>query len=97
MAIQDDYRNWADNDRHREVAKLLLLDQGDYGTQHIFFDDNANEDEDCIVDARDVITKEILKDKKMKNVYVIHVEPHRAILEPDYFIKMIEQAEIERD
>ena len=30
-------------------------------------------------------------------MYVIQVEPHRAILEPDYFIKMIEQAEICRD
>ncbi len=25
------------------------------------------------------------------------VEPHRAILEPDYFIKLIEQAEMKRD
>lgn len=97
MAIQDDYPNWEANDRHREVAKLLLLDQGDYGTQHVFFDDNADEDEDCIVDARDVITKEVIKDKKMKDIYVIKVEPHRAILEPDYFIKMIEMAEQSRD
>ena len=97
MAISDDVKNWTDNDNHREVAKLMLLDQGDYGTQHIFFDDKADEDEDCIVDARDVISKEILSDKKMKNVYVIKVEPHRAILEPDYFIKMIEIAESNRD
>ena len=33
----------------------------------------------------------------MKNIYVIKVEPHRAILEPDYFIKMIEIAEQGRD
>ena len=32
-----------------------------------------------------------------KNRYVIKVEPHRAILEPDYFIKMIEAAETSRD
>ena len=30
-------------------------------------------------------------------MYVIKAEPHRAILEPDYFIKMIEQAERSRD
>ena len=29
--------------------------------------------------------------------YVIKVEPHRAILEPDYFIKQIELAEQNRD
>ena len=56
MAIQDDYPHWKENDCHREAAKLLLLDQADYGTQHIFFDDNANEDDDCIVDVRDVVT-----------------------------------------
>lgn len=33
----------------------------------------------------------------MKNRYVIKAEPHRAILEPDYFIKMIEVAEQNRD
>ena len=93
MAIQDDYENWNENDQHREVAKLLLIDQADYQTQHIFFDDNADEDEDCIVDARDVISKEIISYNKIKNRYVIKVEPHRAILEPDYFIKMIEIAE----
>lgn len=97
MAIQDDYQNWAENDQHREVSKLLLIDQADYQTQHIFFDDNADEEEDCIVDARDVISKEIISYSKMKNRYVIKVEPHRAILEPDYFIKMIEMAEQCRD
>jgi hypothetical protein len=43
MAIQDDYHNYSKNDWHREVGKLLLIDQADYNTQHIFFDDNANE------------------------------------------------------
>ena len=35
--------------------------------------------------------------KKFINRYVVYVEPHRAILEPDYFIKMIEIAERSRD
>lgn len=74
-----------------------MIDQADYGTQHIFFDDNADEGEDCIVDVRDVISKEIVSYNKMKNRYVVKVEPHRAILEPDYFIKMIEMAESNRD
>lgn len=43
MAISDDHHNWKENDMHREVAKLLLVDQGDYNTQHIFFDDLADE------------------------------------------------------
>lgn len=47
-------------------------------------------DDDCIVDVRDPISKEIIPYKKFINMYVIKAEPHRAILEPDYFIKMIE-------
>lgn len=43
MAISDDYSNWKENDFHREVAKVLFLDQADYNTQHIFFDDHADE------------------------------------------------------
>jgi hypothetical protein len=97
MAISDDYENWKENDFHREVAKPLLIDQADYNTQHIFFDDNADEDEDCIVDVRDVVTSEIVSYKKFLNRYVVKVEPHRAILEVDYFIKMIELAEQSRD
>ena len=54
-------------------------------------------DEDCIVDVRDAITKDILSYKRFLNRYVIKVEPHRAILEPDYFIKQIEIAEQSRD
>ena len=54
-------------------------------------------DEDCIVDVRDAITKEILSYKRFLGRYVIKVEPHRAIMEPDYFIKQIEIAEQNRD
>jgi len=34
----------------------LHIDPADYATQHIFFDDNADEGRECIVDVRDVIT-----------------------------------------
>jgi hypothetical protein len=49
------------------------------------------------VDVRDVITKDVLRYNRFMGRYVIKVEPHRAILEPDYFIKMIEVAEQNRD
>ena len=87
MAIQDDYVHWEENDRHNEVSKLLLIDQADYSTQHIFFDDCADADEDCVIDVRDAVTKEILPYKKFIGRYVVQVEPHRACLETDYFIK----------
>jgi len=97
MAINEDYENWKENDHHREVAKLLMIDQADYNTQHIFFDDNADEDDDCIVDVRDVITGEIVSNNKFMDRYVVKSEPHRAILEVDYFIKKIEECEQARD
>ena len=53
--------------------------------------------EDCIVDVRDVVSAEIVDDKKFMNLFAVKVEPHRAILEPDYFIKQIEIAEQTRD
>ena len=74
-----------------------MIDQADYGTQQIFFDDNAEEGDSCVVDVRDVISGEEIPYKKYINKYVMRVEPHRAILEPDYFIKLLEQAEQERD
>ena len=40
-----------------------------------------------------MITQEIVETDKFLNLYVVKVEPHRAILEPDYFIKQIEIAE----
>lgn len=43
MGIQDDFDAWHKTKYRNEGGKLLLLDQADYGTQHIFFDDNADE------------------------------------------------------
>ncbi len=46
---------------------------------------------------RDQITGEVIPYKKFIDMYVVKVHPHRAILEPDYFVKMIEIAETKRD
>lgn len=43
MAIQDDFEQWKKTGFLKNGGKLLLVDQADYGTQHIFFDDNAGE------------------------------------------------------
>ena len=97
MAIQDDYPSYAASGKENDRAKLLMVDQADYNTQHIFFDDNADSAEECIVDVRDLITGEPLPYKKFMNMYVVKVHPHRAILESDYFVKLIEQCEAKRD
>ena len=87
MAVQEDWKHWNENGEDREYAKLLLIDQADYQTQHIFFDDHIWPDDECIVDVRDAITKEVIPYKKANNRYIVQVQPHRAILEGDYFLK----------
>ena len=58
MSMGEDYPAWKESGFSNSRAKLLLVDQADYNTQHIFFDDNADEGDECIVDVRDVITGE---------------------------------------
>ena len=48
------------------------------------------------VDVLDVINGQQIPLKKCMNKYVIKAESHRAIMEPDYFIKLIELAESKR-
>jgi len=49
------------------------------------------------VDVRDVITGEKIPQRKYQDMYVIKVHPHRAILEPEYFIKKYEDADEQRE
>ena len=93
MAIVDDYDSWKENEFHREVAKVLHYDPNDLSIQNIFFDDNALEEDDCIVDMRNIITQDIVPYKQFINRSAVLVNPSRAIMEPDYFIKLIEMAE----
>jgi hypothetical protein len=52
--------------------------------------------DNCQVDVIDAIKGASLPYKKFIDKYVVKVEPHRAIMEPDYFIKLIELAEQKR-
>ena len=97
MSMSEDYAAWRDSGFSNSRAKLLLVDQADYNTQHIFFDDNADDGDECIVDVRDIITGDKIDQSKYMDMYVVKVQPHRAILESEYFIKMIETAEAKRD
>lgn len=97
MTIQEDYPAWKAANFKSSMGKLLLIDQADYLTQHIFFDDNADDYDDCIVDVRDVVTGKQISFDKYIDMYVVKVHPTRAIMEMDYFIKMIENAESKRD
>jgi hypothetical protein len=45
----------------------------------------------------DLITNEKLSFKSIINIYTAVVEPHRALMESDYFLKLIEMCEFTRD
>lgn len=93
MAIHDDWSYWNSNGEEADSGKLLLIDQSDYTTQHIFFDDNVFADRAKIVDVRDLITGEVIPHKKAINKYIFQVDPYKAIVEPDYFLKAVEVCE----
>jgi hypothetical protein len=96
-AIQDDYSYWASKKEASEGGKLLLIDDADYDTHHIFFDDNISSDPShSIVDVRDLITGEQIPFKRAINKYIVIVDPEKAILENDYFVKRIEECEKRR-
>jgi hypothetical protein len=44
-----------------------------------------------------VVTGESIPNSKFMNMYVVKVQPHKAITESDYFIKQIEICEEARD
>lgn len=56
MGIHDDRAAWIASGESKDGGKVLLVDQADYGTQHIFFDDMAHEDHHCQVDVLDIVT-----------------------------------------
>lgn len=93
IAVSDDWKLWSDNDFSDDSGKLLLVDQSDYTTQHIFFDDNVGEDSSRIVDVRDVVTGEVLPFKRTANKYIFRVDPYKAIIETDYFLKALDLCE----
>jgi len=53
----DDKNAWTKSGNKKSGGgKVLMVDQADYGTQHIFFDDVANNDTNCQVDVIDTVT-----------------------------------------
>jgi len=80
-----------------DSKRTLLVDQADYNTLHIFFDSKLGLGDQCRLDVRDVITNKPIPFKNFINIYAAVVEPHRAILESDYFMKLIEMCEMTRD
>jgi hypothetical protein len=97
MAIQDDFWVYYHNKDNNDYGKLLLIDQHDFSTQHIFFDDMAIEGDRCNIDVRDLSSGEKIREKKFRNKYAVRANIHDAILDDEWFVKQIEICERARD
>eukprot|EP00742_Colponemidia_sp_Colp-10_P007748 GILJ01008353.1.p1 GENE.GILJ01008353.1~~GILJ01008353.1.p1 ORF type:complete len:539 (+),score=66.74 GILJ01008353.1:192-1619(+) len=96
LAFSDDYDWWAKNECRADAGKLLLMDAADSNCQHIFFDDNIENDNGSIVDVRDCISAEPLHFGHVKNTYLVKVDSIKAIMDINYFIQSVNECEQRR-
>ena len=97
MAIQDDYQSWKATQFKSNGGKLLIVDPTDNDTHQIFFDDNADLEDDCIVDARDLQTLMPIPYSSAIDRYVVRCQPNEAIFSLDYFLNIINSIESKYD
>jgi len=75
--------------------RVMFVDPADYGTLHIYFDTKLGlGDENCWMEVWNVITGEKIPFWNFINIYAAVVEPHWALMESDYFLKLIEMCEM---
>ena len=96
-AISDDHWAYTKSNLDPDFGKLFWIDQYDYSVQHIFFDDCAISETISNIDVRDLSTNLKILEKKYRNKYVVRANIYEAIIDPDYFIKMINIWEENRD
>lgn len=89
MLIVDDYNFWNSHGETGESGKLLLVDDTDYSTLQVFFDDKIGHEAAGIVDIRDVVTGESIPHAAALNKFYFKVDSYRAVTEPDYFYKSL--------
>ena len=97
LALNDDYQMYFKNNWDPDFGKLLLIDQYDFSVQQIFFDELAVSESVSNIDIRDISTGLKIPERKYKNKYVVRANIYEAIIDPDYFIKMIDVWEQNRD
>lgn len=88
LVMIDDYSYY--NKKENKHGKLMLVDPYDVDTLQIFFDFELNSNTEKI-DVVDVVTKRLLDFRYCKDKFLVHVEPSRAILEPNYFSNKIDE------
>ena len=93
FGIQDDYCFWNENNEKFEFAKPLLVNTSDSHILPIFFDDNIQANDDCIIDCRNIHTKEQIHLTESLNKHLIKVDSFLALSNDNYFLEMISVCE----
>ena len=88
FCILDDYSYFMNNGKRH--GKLFLIDPYDPDTLQIFFDVELDKYPEKI-DVVDVVTHKKLSKEYYLNKYVVNVEPYKAIVDINYFLKKIEE------
>ena len=88
FCILDDYSYYMNNGKKH--GKLFLIDPYDPDTLQIFFDVELDKYPEKI-DVVDVVTHKKLSKEYYLNKYVVNVEPYKAIVDINYFLKKIEE------
>ena len=88
FCILDDYSYFINNGNKH--GKLFIIDPHDVDTLQIFFDIELDKYPEKI-DVIDVVTKKKISKEYYMNKYVVNVEPYKAIVDINYFLKKIEE------
>ena len=93
FCINDHYETWFGNAKRQTFGKPMLIDTTNKDVEVFFFDDNITQDELSIVDCRDINTGTTVKDKNIKEKYLIKVDTLKAAEDKNYFLNIIKKAE----
>jgi len=95
LALKDYHEYWKKSGEADDAGKPLLISQtfSSDTPHHMFFDDNIERHRSHIVDARCAETGQPLPFSETQGIHLIRAEPISAIEDPDYFIKLVVDAE----
>ena len=94
FCLNDHYDTWYRYDKKETCGKPMLIDPENKDVEVFFFDDNITENEFSIVDCRDANSGKSVKDKIIKDKYLIKVDTLKAAVDENYFLDIINKAEI---
>lgn len=93
VGILDDAEHWKTQNFSETAGKVVYVDSGETKVQHVFFDGNILGTSTNSVDIRDAVSREPVPFEEAKEVYFHRVNPVQAIVDPEYYIKALQNCE----